>query len=455
MRIHFIAIGGAIMHSLAIALHHKGHQITGSDDKIADPALTNLSKAGIMPEQIGFDAHHITADIDAVILGMHARVDNPELLAAQQLGIAVYSFPQYIYEIAKNKKRIVIGGSHGKTTTTGMVMHVLRHAGVDIDYIVGARIPGFESGVRLTEAAPVIVLEGDEYLASPIHRESKFLFYHPDIALITGIAWDHINVFPVYADYVHQFRRFADTVSPDGAIIYCEEDAELKKLFAAYPTPAALLPYHTPAYEVRDHVTYLPTAQGMRSMRVFGGHNMQNIAGARLVCQQMGISDEVFYEGIATFEGATNRLQRLYEGADRAVYRDFAHSPSKLAATVAAMRTQYPDRRMIAVMELHTFSSLTPDFLAEYHHTMDAADVRVLFIDDEAVRLKRMTTPDADMLRSAFGYGDMDIFYEHSRLFEFLTNRHWSNTNLLLMTSGIFGGLDLNLLTTHISDPKN
>jgi UDP-N-acetylmuramate-alanine ligase len=332
-----------------------------------------------------------------------------------------------------------------------MVMHVLRAAGMDIDYIVGARIPGFESGVHLTATARVIVLEGDEYLASPIHRESKFLYYHPNIALLTGIAWDHINVFPVYADYVNQFRRFADSVEPNGVMIYCEEDAELRRLFSDYHPASRLIPYSTPSFAARDHITYLSTEIGEFAMNIFGGHNMQNVAGAHAICKEMGITDEVFYPAIATYEGAANRLTRLYEATDRAIYRDFAHSPSKLRATVAAMRSQYPDRRLVAVMELHTFSSLTADFLAEYHHTMDEADVRIVYIDSDAVRLKRMETPTVEMIQSAFGYGDVHIFYEHSKLYELLTHQDWRATNLLLMTSGTFGGMDIALLTTTIA----
>ena len=450
MNVHFIAIGGAVMHSLAIALKRQGYQVSGSDDKIADPAKTNLGKEGILPETEGFFPEKIHAGLDAVILGMHARIDNPELLRAQELKIPIYSFPHYIYEVSKNKKRIVIAGSHGKTTITSMVMHVLHECGRDIDYMVGAKVKGFDTGVRLSESAEIIVIEGDEYLASPIERESKFMFYHPHIALITGVAWDHINVFPVYEGYVNQFRKFANSVEAGGSVSYYAGDKELQRIFADYSGAARAIPYTSASYEVRDNKTYVKTTEGEYPMVVFGTHNMQNMEGARTVCREVGISDHDFYTAMSTFEGAANRLEKLGENAHTVVYKDFAHSPSKLQATVNAMKEQYPTRRLTAVMELHTFSSLNKDFLQEYHGGMDKADTAVVFIDHEAMKLKQMPPLDPALIISSFGRDDMRVFSEKEKLQEFLLAQDWHENNLLLMTSGQFGGMDVKGLAGRV-----
>lgn len=450
MRIHFIAIGGAVMHSLAIALSRQGHTVTGSDDKIADPARTNLRNEGILPESEGFYPEKITADIDAIILGMHARIDNPELQRAQELSLAIHSFPRFIYEVSKEKKRIVIAGSHGKTTITSMVMHALHRNGIEIDYMVGAKVKGFDAGVRLSTTAPVIVIEGDEYLASPLERESKFMFYHPHIALITGVAWDHINVFPVYEGYVDQFRKFANSVEPGGAITWYQGDAELQRIFASYGGPARAIPYDISRYEVRDNKCYIITADGEYPMIIFGAHNMQNLEGARRVCAEMGLSDHQFYTAMGSFEGAANRLEKLGENKETVVYKDFAHSPSKLKATVNAMKEQYPQRRLVAVMELHTFSSLNKDFLSEYEGAMDRADVAIVFLDDEAMKLKQMPPLNHELIRTSFGRGDLRIFTSKDELQSYLLSQQWPQSNLLLMTSGQFGGMDVKALTNAV-----
>lgn len=450
MNVHFIAVGGAVMHSLAIALKRQGYHVSGSDDNIADPARTNLAREGILPDAEGFFPDKITPALDAVILGMHARIDNPELLRAQELKIPIYSFPHYIYEVSKNKKRIVIAGSHGKTTITSMVMHVLHSNGLDIDYMVGARVKGFDTGVRLSQNAPVIVIEGDEYLASPIERESKFMFYHPHIALITGVAWDHINVFPVYEDYVNQFRKFANSVEEGGAISYYSGDKELQKIFSGYSGGAKVIPYTTSKYEVRDNKTYVITKDGEYPMIIFGTHNMQNMEGARTVCREVGISDHQFYSAMTTFEGAANRLEKLGENAQTVIYKDFAHSPSKLQATVNAMKEQYPNRKLTAVMELHTFSSLNKDFLQQYHGGMDRADTALVFINHEAMKLKQMPPLDPQLIIHAFGRGDMKVFSSKEELQSFLLAQNWKENNLLLMTSGQFGGMDIAGLVKQI-----
>jgi UDP-N-acetylmuramate: L-alanyl-gamma-D-glutamyl-meso-diaminopimelate ligase len=450
MKIHFIAIGGAVMHNLAIALKRKGHQVTGSDDKIVDPAKTNLSNEGIMPATIGFDANNISEDLDAVILGMHARENNPELLKAQELGIKIYSFPEYIYEVSKNKQRVVIAGSHGKTTITSMVMHVLKGTGYDFDYLVGAKVKGFDTSVKITENAPIIILEGDEYLASPINRESKFLFYKPNAALISGIAWDHINVFPEYEGYVEQFRKFAYSVEEWGFLTWYKEDEELKRIFNAFDAKVRTRPYDTHPHVVKNNKTYLMTDFGEIGILVFGQHNLQNISGAKYICNEIGVFDEDFYRAIATFEGAANRLQLQGKNEQTTIYKDFAHSPSKLAATTKAMKQQFAQQHLIAVMELHTFSSLNKEFLNQYAGSMNQADTPVVFLDKETFAHKNMDLFDETLVREAFDNDKLKVITDREVLKSFLINQSWSGKNLLLMTSGNFSGLNLDELTTQI-----
>ncbi len=450
MRIHFIAIGGAVMHNLAIVLHRKGNEVSGSDDKISDPAKSNLEKEGLLPETLGFEASRISADIEAVILGMHAREDNPELQKAQELGIKIFSFPEYIYEVSKNKQRVVIAGSHGKTSITSMVMHVLNESGFEFDYLVGAKVPGFDTSVKITEEAPIIILEGDEYLASPINRESKFMFYKPNVALISGVAWDHINVFPDYEEYVKQFERFAYTVEEWGFLTWYMHDAELKRIFNKYDAKVRTRPYDTPPHVVRRNVTYLQTEFGEIAIRVFGEHNLQNIAGAKNVCNELGVFDEDFYRAIATFEGAANRLQLIGSNEATVIYKDFAHSPSKLRATVQAVHRQFPAKQLVAVMELHTFSSLDSDFLSQYEGTMDQAEVPVVYYDSETFRQKKMPVLKEKLVKEAFANPRLNIFTDKQSLEQFLMEQNWSDKNLLLMTSGTFSGMDLEVLIRKI-----
>jgi len=450
MKIHFIAVGGAVMHNLAIVLKRKGHRVTGSDDKIVDPAKTNLDNEGILPATIGFDAANITSDLDAVILGMHAREDNPELLRAQELGIKIYSFPEYIYEVSKNKQRVVVAGSHGKTTITSMVMHVLKETGYDFDYLVGAKVKGFDTSVKITEHAPIIILEGDEYLASPILRESKFLFYKPNVALISGIAWDHINVFPEYEGYVDQFRKFAYSVEEWGFLTWYKEDEELKRIFNSFDAKVRSRPYDTHPHVVKNNKTYLVTDFGEIGILVFGQHNLQNISGAKYLCNEIGVFDEDFYRAIATFEGAANRLQLLGKNEQTTIYKDFAHSPSKLSATTQAMKQQFAQKHLVAVMELHTFSSLNREFLSQYAGAMDFADTPVVFLDKETFAHKKMELFDEALVREAFGNAKLKVITERETLKDFLLQQPWNDKNLLLMTSGNFSGLNLDELTTQL-----
>ncbi|MBR4773629.1 MAG: peptidoglycan synthetase [Bacteroidales bacterium] len=448
MRVHFIAIGGSAMHNLAIALCQKGITVTGSDDEIFDPAKSRLEKYGLLPKEAGWFPERITPDLDAVVLGMHAREDNPELLKAQELGLKIYSYPEYLYEQSKDKLRIVIGGSHGKTTTTAMILHVLAHCGIEADYMVGAQLKGFEVMVRLSHTAKVMVIEGDEYLTSPIDRRPKFHLYKPNVAIITGIEWDHINVFPTFDIYREQFSKFIDLIEPNGTLIYCDEDKEVHRV-AVENRRADIqkLPYVCPEHRVENGITYI----GNTALQVFGHHNLLNMTAARLACHQVGVTDEQFDEAISTFEGASKRLELVKKSDTCAVYKDFAHAPSKLRATIHAMREQYPDRKLVACMELHTFSSLTQEFLQQYKDAMDEADVRYVYYSKHALQLKKLPDLHPDEVKAAFG-GNVEVFTDSKRLLECVIAlmRKCTNANLLMMSSGNFDGIDFATLAEEI-----
>ncbi|WP_207427495.1 UDP-N-acetylmuramate--L-alanine ligase [Pedobacter sp. SYSU D00535] len=442
MRIHFIAVGGSAMHNMAIALSKKGNEVTGSDDAIYEPSRSRLSKQGILPAQMGWFPENITPDIDAVVLGMHARVDNPELLRAQELGLKVYSYPEYIYEQSKEKVRIVVGGSHGKTTITSMILHVLKKCGKEFDYLVGAQLEGFDTMVQLSDA-PIIVIEGDEYLASPIDRRPKFHLYQANIGVISGIAWDHINVFPTFENYVEQFEIFLQTIVPGGAIVYNSSDVIVDQVAAKADPGLLRIPYDLPSFYTLKGTTYLRTDTNEYPLEVFGKHNLQNIEAAHGVCTQLDISDEQFYDAISSFKGAAKRLELLGKNVSTAVYKDFAHSPSKLKATVDAVKEQYPERELVAVIELHTFSSLNKDFLREYEGSMNRADVAAVFINRRTFEQKQLEPYEEDIVRQAFGNEELKFFNEPEILVEFLSSINYNSKNLLLMSSGDFGGLDL------------
>ena len=437
------------MHNLAIALHLKGYNVTGSDDEIFDPAKSRLAKYGLLPKEEGWHTERITNNLDAIVLGMHARADNPELLKAQELGLRIYSYPEYLYEQSKDKTRVVIGGSHGKTTTTAMILHVLAHAGIEADYMVGAQLEGFEVMVRLSETAKVMVIEGDEYLTSPIDRRPKFHVYLPNIAVVTGIEWDHVNVFPTFDIYKDQFAQFMNLIRPDGTLIYCADDAVVREVAEANKrTDIAKLPYDVPQYEVRDGVTSLIGCNGERTpLKVFGRHNLLNMTAARLVCRTLGVSDELFNEAISTFGGASKRLELVKKNDHCAVYKDFAHAPSKLRATIHAMHEQYPDRKLVACMELHTFSSLTQEFLKQYHGTMEEADIRFVYYSKHALQLKKLPDLDPSQVQAAFGDG-VQVFTDSNAMVAELKRMQWNGANLLMMSSGNFDGIDFN----HLAD---
>ncbi|MFC5282891.1 UDP-N-acetylmuramate--L-alanine ligase [Pedobacter alpinus] len=444
MRVHFIAIGGAAMHNLAIALHLKGFNVSGSDDVVYEPSKTRLQKSGILPKQEGWIPENITKDIDAVILGMHARIDNPELLKAQELGLPIYSYPEYIYQQSLNKKRIVVGGSHGKTTITSMILHVLNHYKKDFDYLVGAQIAGFENMVKLSDA-PLIVIEGDEYLASPIDRRPKFHLYYAHVGIISGVAWDHINVFPTFDSYKLQFDIFIDTIEDKGTLIYCEEDEVLKDLVLNHKFKQNLncIAYHTPPFEIENGITSLNFENKLIALNVFGRHNLMNLTAARFACQEAGINEEDFYTAIVSFTGAAKRLEKLGETDRSVVYKDFAHSPSKLKATIDAVKEQFVNRKLIACIELHTFSSLNEDFLKEYDGTMNGAEIAIVFIDKKTFVQKNMKPFTEDDVFNSFNKEGLKFFDNTDKIKQYIETFKSSDNNLLMMSSGTFGGIDL------------
>ena len=442
MRIHFIAIGGSAMHNLALALHQKGDSITGSDDEVFEPSKSRLKNKGLLPEKEGWFPEKLTSEIDAVILGMHAKADNPELLKAKELGLKIYSYPEFLYEQSKTKTRVVIGGSHGKTTITSMILHVMNYNGKDVDYMVGAQLEGFDTMVKITYDSDFMVIEGDEYLSSPIDRRPKFHLYKPNIALLSGIAWDHINVFPTYENYVEQFEIFLNEITNGGAIIYNEEDSEVKRVVENSTNHIKKYPYQTPEYSVEDGITLLETPEGPMPVEIFGKHNLNNLEGARWICQLMGVDADDFYEAIATFKGASKRLEEIAETKTAVAYKDYAHSPSKVKATTEAVKSQYPNRKLIACLELHTYSSLNPEFLKEYKGTLDAADSAVVFYSPHAVMIKQLEEIKGEQIDEAFDRQDLVVFTNPADFKTYLFSQDYDNTCLLLMSSGNYGGLD-------------
>ncbi|WP_324677887.1 UDP-N-acetylmuramate--L-alanine ligase [Hymenobacter sp. GOD-10R] len=450
-RLHLIAVGGSIMHNLALALHRSGVQVTGSDDEIFEPARGRLAAANILPAAEGWFPEKITTDLDAVIVGMHARADNPELLRAQELGLRVYSFPEFIYEASKDKQRIVIGGSHGKTSITSLILHVLRYHGRKFDYAVGAQLEGFDLMVQLTDDAPIIIIEGDEYLSSPIDRRPKFHLYQHHIGVISGISWDHINVFPTEEDYREQFRVFAEMTPKAGVLIYDQNDEQVQLVTVPTSPDVRYVGYGPHEHVIRQGRTYLLTKKDEEvPVQIFGEHNLRNISAAREVCKQLSIKGKDFYEAIATFKGAARRLELVRESQASVVYKDFAHAPSKLKATATALKQQYPQRRLVACLELHTFSSLNPAFLPQYAHTFDAPDVAVVYFNPHVLEHKRLPPLAPEAVQAAFQRPDLHVFTDSQALATFLHEQNWANANLLMMSSGTFDGLDLAKLAAAV-----
>jgi len=442
MKVHFIAIGGAAMHNMAIALHKKGFEVTGSDDEIFDPSKSKLEKYKLLPPAFGWFPEKISDKLDAIILGMHARKDNSELLRAQELGLKIFSYPEYIYSQCINKTRVVIGGSHGKTSITAMVLHVFNYFNMNFDYMVGAQLDGFETMVKLSDA-PLIILEGDEYLSSPIDLSPKFLWYKPHIAVLTGIAWDHINVFPTFENYVEQFENFAKSIEEGGYLFYFTGDENLSSI-ALKQTKINCIGYNTPRHNIKDGVSYLIDDENNKfELSVFGDHNLQNIEAAKNICFQLGISINAFNLAIGSFTGAAKRLERLVTKNNFAAFKDFAHSPSKLKATVNAVKTQFQARKVVAAVELHTFSSLNKKFLNEYAGAMDKADVACVYYSHHTIEHKKLEPISKDEVKSAFQNENLNVFTSSEKLQKFLEAENYNNAVLLLMSSGNFDGVNL------------
>ena len=450
MRLHFIAIGGSAMHNLAIALQHKGENITGSDDEIFDPSKSKLKAVGLLPSEFGWFPEKLTSDIDAVILGMHAKADNPELLRAKELGLKIFSYPEYLFEHSKDKTRVVIGGSHGKTTITAMILHVMHYHDKEVDFMVGAQLDGFDTMVHLTTENDFILLEGDEYLSSALDPRPKFHLYEPNIALLSGIAWDHINVFPTFENYVEQFEIFLETMTNGSTLVYNEEDDILSQLAQNAKKPTRKHAYSTPDHFIEDGETYLETAEGPMPVEVFGKHNLQNIAGAKWICQHMGIDEDDFYEAITSFKGASKRMEKIAQSDKAIVFKDYAHSPSKVLATTTAVKKQFSSKILLACLELHTYSSLNAEFLKEYNETLNAADEAVVFYSPKALEIKQLETITEEQIFEAFGRKDLKVFTDPQAFQDYLRSKTYMDHVILLMSSGNYGGLDFDEVDGYI-----
>ncbi len=451
MHFHFIAIGGSAMHNLAIALYLKGEQVSGSDDEIFSPSKERLKKHGLLPDKIGWNPELINEQVDTIILGMHARIDNPELLKAKELQIPVFSYPEFIYEQTKNQLRVVIGGSHGKTSITSMILHVLNKNNIDHNYMVGAQLEGFDCMVKLSDTSKIAIIEGDEYLSSPIDRRPKFHLYRPNIAVISGIAWDHINVFPTFENYIKQFHIFAESIDKEGTLIFCKEDKNLNNMVNSNSYSCQLIPYNTHNHLIEKSNTILIDKDNIRyPIEIFGIHNLQNLKAAQLVCEKIGVDKTDFYNSIADFKGASKRMELVMANNYSAFYKDFAHSPSKLKATTNALKHQFPNRTLIACMELHTFSSLNSEFLKLYFKSMVAADVAYVYYNIETIKHKKLENIDEQDVYNAFGTSNLKVFTSSKDLQDQLFSQNWDNSNLLMMSSGNFDGLDFDNIAKNI-----
>jgi len=443
MKIHFIAIGGSAMHNLAIALKLKGYSITGSDDVINDPSRSRLKKYNLLPQKEGWFSEKITSDIDAVVLGMHAKDDNPELLKAREIGLKIYSYPEFIFNQSKDKIRIVIGGSHGKTSITSLVLHVLRTLNIESDYMVGAQLDGFEVMVKLTDTSKYIVLEGDEYLSSALDLRPKFHLYKPHIALISGIAWDHINVFKTFENYLKQFEIFINSIKENGTLVYNELDPELKKLVRSNKSNLNYISYSIPKHKIIDGISFIDINNRLYRLKIFGDHNLQNISGALNICKALGVESEDFYNAITSFNGASNRLELVYKSSETIIFKDFAHSPSKVKATTEAVRKQFPNRKLISFFELHTYSSLNPLFLEKYRDTLKHSDECYVYYSEKNMRIKRLEPIDSELIIRSFNHSSLTVIDNYEKLNKKIYDLDLSNSVLLMMSSGKFGGLDI------------
>ncbi len=453
MKIHIIAIGGSVMHNLAIMLKNNGHIVTGSDDEINDPALSRLITNNLMPPTISWDEKKITPNLDIVVLGMHAKQDNPELLKAQTLNLKVVSYPEFIYELTKNKTRIVVGGSHGKTTITAMILHVMKHCNIEVDYLLGAQLEGYTQSVQITNTSKIAVLEGDEYLASPIDRRPKFHLYKPHIAIISGIAWDHINVFPTFENYLEQFKIFINTIEKNGSLIYYKNDEQLHSIVAqTIHLKINQIPYQVPINHIKEGITYINVNNTTLPLNIFGNHNLLNLTAAKEACIKIGITEAAFYAAISSFKGASKRLELVFKNNKFTFYKDFAHSPSKLKATINAVKQQFESKKTIACVELHTFSSLNETFLIEYKNTMNEADVAIVYFNYKAIEHKGLKPISKEMVIQFFNNQNLVVFTNTELLKTYITSQIKVNQVLLMMSSGNFNGIDFNSFAQELNN---
>ena len=449
-KFHFIAIGGSAMHNLALALQFNGFEISGSDDTIFEPSKSRLAEAGLLPELMRWYPEKITDDLDGIILGMHAKEDNPELLRAMELRIRIYSYPEFLFEQTKNKTRVVIAGSHGKTTITSMVLHVLNYWEKEVDYMIGAQLEGFDTMVHLTEENDFMLIEGDEYLSSPIDRRPKFLWYKPHVTLISGIAWDHINVFPTEENYIEQFETYIDSIMPGGVLVYNESDSVLERITEASQNTIRKESYRLPEYFIDAGVTYLKTDEGDLPLEVFGEHNLSNIAGAKWICQLMGVDEDDFLEAITSFKGASKRLEKIGDNGSSFLFKDFAHAPSKVKATSEAVAQQYDKHHKVYCLELHTYSSLNPAFIGQYKNVLNGADEAVVFYDPEALKVKNRSLLSEEEIKTAFGSENLIVYSNLKAFQEFIFEHQWNKSILLMMSSGNYGGIDWDTLKERV-----
>ena len=442
-RVHFIAIGGSVMHNLAITLKQLGYEVSGSDDKIYDPSKSRLEKYNLLPENLGWFPELIDKEIDFIVLGMHAKKDNPELLKALDLDCKIYSYPELIFEFSKSKTRITIGGSHGKTTVSSMILHVLDFYDIKVDYLLGAQIEGFENMVHITDDNEFILIEGDEYLSSPIDNSPKFHKYNSNIAVITGIAWDHINVFPSFENYISQFEKFIETITDGGVLVFNELDELVLDIVNKSEKTIRKIGYGKPNFEIVDGVTYVKTSEGDVPLKVFGDHNLSNLSAAKQICALMGVFDDEFFAAIASFKGASKRLETIYRDNNKIIIKDFAHSPSKLKATIDAVKNQFSNKNIIAVYELHTYSSFNQKFIKEYLNSMSSADKKIVYYDDEVLKIRSEFKINEKIIKDSFGSDDLIVISKKSMLEQSISKINLYNTVLLMMSSGNFSSIDM------------
>ena len=452
-RVHFISIGGSVMHSLAIELKRIGFTVTGSDDVIYEPSKSSLINNDLYPEKLGWYESKITDDLDFVILGMHAKSDNSELKLAKHKKIKIYSFPEFIFEYSKNKTRVVIAGSHGKTTISSMILHVLKDNSKRADYVLGAKIEGLSNSVSLSKKNEFIVIEGDEYLSSTINNVPKFHVYQPNIALISGISWDHINVFPTFNIYKNQFKIFIDKIVNGGVLIYNNKDLEILSLLDGNQNYIRKIPYTEHNFLIRDGRFFIETDEGLLPLKIFGKHNMENLSAAKQVCNLIGLTDDQFYNSITSFKGASNRLEIVETNSIRTVIKDFAHSPSKLKASIDAVKSNFKVD-LLAIYELHTFSSFDEKFLNEYEGGFNSCDYPVIFIDKLNPKLKNRRF-DEESLKKSFKNDRIVFKYDKDELNDYLLSFKEQKICLLLMSSGKFGGLDIGLMGKNFCSHVN